>query len=52
MTENIVSCVFILAFILCGCSLDGFFDGNAPMTLFCLLVTMVCGYIICSHGKE
>lgn len=49
---DVVSYIFIFTFILCGCSLDGFFDGNAPMTLFCLFVTMVCGYIICSQGKE
>jgi hypothetical protein len=54
MFENVVSVIFVLAFILCGCSLDGFFDskGNALMTLFCLAVTIGCGYIICDNERS
>lgn len=51
MIETMVSVLFILSFVLCGCSLDGFFEGNAPFTIFCLVVTAVCGYFIC-HGRE
>ena len=46
--RRVCEILFILAWLLCGCSVESFFDGGA--LLFCLSILVVIGtaMIICS----
>lgn len=49
--KEIISTLFVISFILMGCSMDSFFDGGMPFTLFCFGVMTVCGYFLfCKKG--
>lgn len=34
--------VFFVSIVLCGCSLDTFFDGGAPLAILTVLVAIGC----------
>ena len=38
--------VFFVAFLLCGCSLDTFFDGGAPLAILTVLVAIGCAMVL------
>lgn len=40
--QRLVGIVFILAWLLCGCTIDTFFEGGAPIFLVSLLVVIIC----------
>ena len=44
--QRMVGIVFILAWLLCGCSIDTFFDGGAPVFLVSLLVVIICAMVL------
>ena len=44
--QRLVGIVFILAWLLCGCSIDTFFDGGAPVFLVSLLVGIICAMVL------
>lgn len=46
--RRVCEILFILAWLLCGCSVETFFDGGAPVFLLSMLVVVVCAAIICS----
>lgn len=44
--QRLVGIVFVLAWLLCGCSIDTFFDGGAPVFLVSLLVVIICAMVL------
>ena len=42
--------VFFLSMVLCGCSLETFFDGGAPVAILALLVAIACVVVLGSKG--
>ena len=38
--------VFFVAMMLCGCSVETFFDGGAPVAVLALLVAVACAIIL------
>lgn len=38
--------VFFLSIVLCGCSLDTFFDGGAPLAILTALVAIGCALVL------
>lgn len=40
--QKLVGGIFILSWLLCGCTIDTFFDGGAPVFLVSLLVVIIC----------
>lgn len=43
--------VFFIALLLCGCSVESFFDGGAPLAILTALVALGCA-IILGHRQE
>ena len=43
--------VFFLSMVLCGCSLETFFDGGAPVAILTLLVAIACVVVLGSKGE-
>ena len=41
---------FFLSMVLCGCSLESFFDGGAPVAILTLLVAIACAAVLGSKG--
>ena len=44
--------VFFIAMVLCGCSLESFFDGGAPVAILTLLTAIACAAVLGSKGGE
>lgn len=42
--KRMLSAICMVSFALTGCSMDSFFDGSMPFTLFCFVVMAVSGY--------
>lgn len=42
--------VFFIAFMLCGASMDKFFEGGAPVAIVAAVVAIACAMVMC--GKE
>ena len=42
--------VFFIAMLLCGCSVESFFDGGAPVAILALLVAIACAVVLGSKG--
>lgn len=38
--------VFFIALLLCGCSVESFFDGGAPLAILAALVALGCAAIL------
>lgn len=43
--------VFFIAMLLCGCSVESFFDGGAPVAILALLVAIACAAVL-GHRQE
>lgn len=43
---------FFLSMMLCGCSLETFFDGGAPVAILALLVAIACAVVLGSKGGD
>lgn len=43
--------VFFIAMLLCGCSVESFFDGGAPVAILTLLVAIACAAVL-GHRQE
>ena len=41
---------FFMSMVLCGCSLETFFDGGAPVAILTLLVAIACAVVLGSKG--
>lgn len=44
--QRLAGVIFIISWLLCGCSIDTFFDGGAPVFLVSLLVVIVSAAIL------
>lgn len=44
--QKIVGIMFILSWLLCGCTIDTFFDGGAPVFITALAVAVVCAAVL------
>lgn len=49
---TIIMTVFFIAMVLCGCSVESFFDGGAPVAIFALLVAIACVMVLGSKGGD
>lgn len=51
--KRMLSAICMVSFALTGCSMDSFFDGSMPFTLFCFVVMAISGYFaFCWKGEE
>ena len=44
--QKLIGIIFILSWLLCGCTLDTFFDGGAPVFLAALVTVIICAAIL------
>ena len=49
---TVIMTVFFIAMMLCGCSLETFFDGGAPVAILALLVAIACAVVLESKGGD
>ena len=49
--ERALMIVFFAAMMLCGCSVETFFDGGAPVAILAALVAVGCAIILGTRGK-
>lgn len=45
--KRVCEILFVLSWLLCGCSIETFFDGGAPAFCLGVAVVVVCAAIIC-----
>lgn len=38
--------IFFFAWLLCGCSVESFFEGGAPVAIIAVLVAIACVFIM------
>lgn len=50
--QKLIGIIFILSWLLCGCTLDTFFDGGAPVFLISLLVVVVSAVILAGNDNN
>ena len=43
--------IFFIAMMICGCSVESFFDGGAPVAILALLVAIACAAVL-GHRQE
>lgn len=46
MKNSILMTIFFMALVLCGCSVESFFDGGAPLAILAALVALECAAIL------
>ena len=51
MRTTILMTIFFTAFMICGCCVETFFDGGAPVVILAALVAIGCA-IILGHRQE
>ena len=51
MRTDTLMTMFFMALMLCGCSVESFFDGGAPLAILAALVAVGCA-IILGHRQE
>ena len=44
--------VFFVAIVLCGCGLETFFDGGAPLAILTVLVAIGCAMVLGGKRKH
>ena len=44
--QKVVGIMFILSWLLCGCTIDTFFDGGAPVFITALIVAVICAAVL------
>lgn len=52
MDKKIIGIVFFIAWLVCGCSVESFFDGAAPITILAIFVAMGCAAIMGGHNDR
>ena len=51
MRTDTLMTMFFMTLVLCGCSVERFFDGGAPVAILAALVAVGCA-IILGHRQE
>lgn len=46
MRTDTLMTMFFMALMLCGCSVESFFDGGAPLAILAALVALGCAAIL------
>ena len=46
MEKKVIGIVFFVSWLLCGCSVETFFDGGAPVAILAVLVAIACAYVL------
>ena len=46
--KKVCELLFVISWLLCGCSVETVFDGGAPLFCLSMAVVVVCAAIICS----
>lgn len=49
--ERALMIIFFVAMMICGCSVESFFDGGAPVAILALLVAIACAVVL-GHKQE
>lgn len=49
--QRLVGIIFILSWLLCGCTIETFFDGGAPIFLVSLLVVIICAVALAGNDN-
>ena len=49
---DVIMIVFFMAFMLCGCSIDTFFDGGAPVAILAACVAVAVAMIMADKEGE
>lgn len=49
MGTEILGIVFFISWLVCGCSVEKFFDGGAPVAILAALVAIACAYVLGGH---
>lgn len=44
--KNVALVIFFMAWIICGCSVEEFFNGGAPVVILAALVAIACAIIL------
>jgi hypothetical protein len=44
--KKVIGIVFFASALLCGCSIETFFDGGAPVAILAVLVAIACAYVL------
>lgn len=47
--KSIIGIIFFMAWLVCGCSAETFFDGGAPVAILAALVAVACAYVLGGH---
>ena len=51
MEKKVIGIVFFASWLLCGCSVETFFDGGAPVAILSVLVAIACAMILGGKWK-
>ena len=51
MRTDTLMTMFFMALMLCGCSVESFFDGGAPLAILAALVALGCAAVLGTGGK-
>ena len=51
MGTEILGIVFFISWLVCGCSVEKFFDGGAPVAVLAVLVAIACAMILGGKWK-
>ncbi len=46
MRTDTLMTMFFMALVLCGCGVESFFDGGAPLAILAALVAIACAAIL------
>ena len=49
--QRLVRIIFVVAWLLCGCTVETFLDGGAPIFLIALIVAAACAYVLGGNEK-
>ena len=44
--QRLAGIIFLLSWLLCGCTIDTFFDGGAPVFITALIVAVICAVVL------
>lgn len=50
--KKAMTVVFIIAWFLCGCSVESFFEGGAPLVIITALVAIACAIILGGNDEQ
>ena len=49
--QRLVGIIFVVAWLLCGCTVETLLDGGAPIFLIALIVAAACAYVLGGNEK-